>query len=169
MPPSEPDGSTQLLPNQLLTLFHQSNQLAYLTLSLDLTISGISPNLETVLPQTDLANFVGRPLTDLFGEFVGAEAEITAVQSGSRPFYRLENLARKKNDEFCYVTVQLLRLDSDPPPASLLLTVENSTEIGRLQQRLTQQRNELKHEIARRKKAEDDLQELNNELEYRVR
>ena len=163
------DGSNQLLPNQLLTLFHQSNQLAYLILLPDLTISSISPNLEKILSQTELANFVGRPLTDLFGEFVGAEAEITAVQSGSRPIYRLENLARKKNGELCYVTIQLLSLDSDRSPANLLLIVENSTKIGRLQQRLTQQRNELKHEIARRKKAEDDLQQLNDELEYRVR
>ena len=74
------DGSNQLLPNQLLTLFHQSNQLAYLILLPDLTISSISPNLEKILSQTELANFVGRPLTDLVGEFVGAEAEITAVK-----------------------------------------------------------------------------------------
>ncbi len=169
MPPSEADSGKHLLSDQLLTLFHQSNQLAYLTLSADLTISSISPNLGSILPQDNLTDFVERPLTDLFGEFVGAEAEITAVQSGSRPFYRLENLARQINDDFCYVTVQLLLLDSENLPAGFLLIVENSTEIGRLQQSLTQQRNELKHEVARRKKAEDALQKLNDELEQRVK
>lgn len=169
MSPSEADSDKHLLSDQLLTLFHQSDQLAYLTLSADLTISSMSPNLGSILPQSDLDDFVERPLTDLFGEFVGADAEITAVQSGRRPFYRLENLARQINSDFYYVTVQLLLLDPANLTAGFLLTVDNSTEIGRLQQSLTQQRNELKHEVARRKKAEHALQKLNDELEQRVK
>ncbi|MCB9423290.1 MAG: PAS domain-containing protein, partial [Ardenticatenaceae bacterium] len=169
MEPSEPNTGKQLLSAQLLSLFHQSNQLAYIILSPDRIISGASPNLGQILPQTKPADFVGRPLTDLFGEFVGAEAEITAVQSGSLPIYRLENLARPQGGNFYYVTVQIQPLNPANPQSDLILTIENSTEVGRLQQNLTQQRNELKHEIARRKKAEDELQQLNDELEQRVR
>ena len=169
MPSANSAIGKQLLPAQLLTLYHLSEDLAYVVLTPDLHISGFSPNLGGILPEPNLASFLERPLTDLFGEFVGAKEGITAVQSGQESFYRLENIAREKADDFCYLTVHLLLLERENPEAGFLLVVENSTQIGLLQQSLTQQRNELKHEIARRKKAEDALQKLNDELEQRVK
>lgn len=158
------------LAKHLLRIIQTSEQLAYVVLRPDRTIAAISPNLETILQEVDLQPYVGRPLTTLFGEFVGAEEGLADLLTGRKTVYRLENLARKQADgSFFYLTVQVLPLNRKEPGAGLLLLVEESTDVGRLQQRLTQQRNELKQEIQRRQEAEQALQQLNEELEERVK
>ncbi|MCP4427121.1 MAG: PAS domain-containing protein [Chloroflexi bacterium] len=160
----------ELLSKQLLNIIRASDLMAYVILEPDLIVANISPNLEEILRENDLQAFVGRPLTALFGEFIGAEEGLAAVVAGRKPIYQLENLARKQaDDSFIYVTLRVMPLDPADPESGLLLLVENSTEVGRLQQTLTQQRNELKQEIKRRREAESALQQLNDELEQRVK
>jgi PAS domain S-box-containing protein len=173
------NGNMKLLPSaldmnrlsqQIFQIIQRSEQLAYVVLQQDMKIAAISPSLETILRVSDLHTFVERPLTALFGEFVGAEKGLADLLAGRESVYRLENLARKQADgSFFYLTVQALPLDRKEPGAGLLLLIEESTDIGQLQQRLTQQRNELKQEVRRRKKAEQALQQLNEELEERVK
>jgi len=158
------------LPNQILNIMCISDLAAYAILAPDFSITLISPNMGAMLhEERNLDSFLGRPLTALFGEFLGAEEGLTAVLNGREPTYRLENLARKQPDaSFIYVTARVTLLDPAKPGGKLALLVENSTEVGYLQQSLTQQRNELKQEIGRRQKAEHALQKLNDELERRV-
>ncbi|VAW37202.1 hypothetical protein MNBD_CHLOROFLEXI01-3517, partial [hydrothermal vent metagenome] len=94
---------------------------------------------------------------------------LTAVKSGHIPFYRLENIAHSAPDgTFFYFNLQIMLFDPRNSKSGFWISVENSTTVGQLQQRLTQQRNELKQEVKRRKNAEEELQQLNNQLEQRV-
>ncbi len=168
---SSTNADMNLLSNQILNIMGDSELMAYAVLSPDFKIVQIASNLGAILHDArDLDSLVGRPLTELVGEFLGAEEGLTAVLSGREPDYCLENLARKQADgSFTYVTVRIVLLDPARPGENLVLIVDNSTEVGHLQQSLTQQRNELKQEISRRQKAERALQQLNNELEQRVK
>ncbi len=169
MNPSNSHVDPSKLSEQLLNVIQASEQLAYAVISPDFIILDISPNLSSIVHEPELEQMIGEPLNTLFGEFVGAESGLKNVLAGDEKTYLLERIARKLPDgSFFYLTLQLFLLDPHKAEAGLLLTVEDSTEIGHLHQRLTQQRNELKHEIARREKAEKALQQLNEELEQRV-
>lgn len=169
MIPLNSDDGSHLVSFHLLNAIHLSDQFGYVILTDNLNIISVSPNLHTILKVSDLDAFINQPLTNLFGEFVGAEEQLTAVQSGQIPFYRLENIAHTAPDgTFFYFTLQVMLFDPRNSKSGFWISVENSTTVGQLQQRLTQQRNELKQEVIRRKNAEEKLQQLNNELEQRV-
>lgn len=156
--------------SQLLNILHHSNKFAYATLSPAYRVEYVSPNLPTILQQDGLDALIGRPVFELFGELLGAEAGMQEVLAGRAPVYQLENVARSLPDQtLAYFTLRLSPLKMDDPAAGLLAYVEDTTAVARLQQRLTQQRNDLKLEVARRQKAEAALQALNNQLEQRVR
>lgn len=166
----ETDFDVTRLTSQLVQVIQSSQQYAYLALSPERQIRYISPNLGEVTQVAFLESFLNQPVEFLFGELVGAESAFRDLVERKRELFRLENVARKQpNAQFLYLTLQLVLLDSLHSTTGFLLTVENTTQIGRLQQNLTQQRNELKQEIARRKKAEAALQQLNEQLEQRVR
>ncbi|WP_420642156.1 response regulator [Candidatus Leptofilum sp.] len=166
----ETDFDTVKLANQLFEVLQNSQQHAYLALSPERLIQYISPNLGEVMQVAFMESFTNQPIENLFGELVGSQTAFEDLVAGKRDIFLLENVARKQaGDQFSYLTLQLALLDSLHPQNGFLLTVENSTQFGSLQQTLTQQRNELKQEIARRKKAEAALQKLNEELEQRVK
>ena len=155
---------------QILNVIHSSDQIAYAVISTNLNILNISPNLSIIMREKELEKKLGKPASALFGEFVGAEEGLKKVLHGLEKSYLLERVARRFPDgTFFYLNLQVTRLNPLSSKSGLLLSVEESTEVGHLHQRLTQQRNELKHEIARREKAEKALQQLNEELEQRVR
>ncbi|VAW42740.1 hypothetical protein MNBD_CHLOROFLEXI01-168, partial [hydrothermal vent metagenome] len=169
MNPLNSDSGSPLLSFHLLNAIHSSIQFGYVVLSDNLNIISISPNLHTILQVEDLDVFLNQPLTHLFGEFVGSEERLTAVKSGQIPFYRLESIAHSAPDgTFFYFNLQIMLFDPRNSKSGFWISVENSTAVGQLQQRLTQQRNELKQEVKRRKSAEAKLQQLNNQLEQRV-
>ena len=169
MIPLHSDDGSQLVSFHLLNAIHLSDQFGYVILTDNLNIISVSPNLHSILKVPNLDAFINQPLTHLFGEFVGAEERLTAVQSGQIPFYRLENIAHSAPDgTFFYFTLQVMLFDPRNSKSGFWISVENSTKVGQLQQRLTQQRNELKQEVKRRQSAEEKLQQLNNELEQRV-
>jgi PAS domain S-box-containing protein len=169
MTPLNSDNDSPLLPFHLLNAIHSSIQFGYVVLADNLNIISVSPNLHTILQVPNLDGFLNLPLTHLFGEFVGAEERLTAVKSGQIPFYRLENIAHSAPDgTFFYFTLQIMLFDPRNSKSGFWISVENSTTVGQLQQRLTQQRNELKQEVLRRKSAEEKLQQLNDQLEQRV-
>lgn len=81
----------------------------------------------------------GRKLEDVFVEFVGSELELARVQRGETPSFKVEHSARTLSDgKTAYLTLMLVRL----PPGVLLLATD-ATSIGQLEQRVTQQRNDL--------------------------
>ncbi|MCP5100631.1 MAG: PAS domain-containing protein [Chloroflexi bacterium] len=169
MTPNEPGFETHTYTKQLVKTIHASERYAYAALSKGQIIQFASPNLGTILQLQDIDGFIGKPVTHLLGELVGAESAFANILAGKQPLYQLENVARKQSDnQFTYITIQVVLLNAKKPEAGFLLSIENSTEVGRLQQTLTQQRNELKHEITRREKAEQELQRLNDVLEQRV-
>ncbi|WP_420631156.1 ATP-binding protein [Candidatus Leptofilum sp.] len=166
----EAEFDTAKLTKQLVQVLQTSQQYAYIAISPERLIDYFSPNLGEVIQVAFLESFINQPIEDLFNELVGSQIAFDDLVSGRRELFRLENIARKQSDgQFTYLTLQLVLLDALHPEAGFLLTVENSTQIGRLQQTLTQQRNELKQEVSRREKAEAALQLLNEELEQRVK
>ena len=165
-----PDFDANKIAHQLIQTFQSSEQYAYLALTPERRIRYISPNLGDLLQVAFLESFLDQPITNLFGELVGADDIFIELIAGTQKLYRLENVARKQADEqIFYITLHLVLLDSLHPEAGFLLTVEDSSQVGHLQQTLIQQRNELKREVSRREMAEQALQQLNEELEERIK
>ncbi len=81
----------------------------------------------------------GRFLTTLFDELTGLEADIAQVAQRQQPALKIEKIARKRpNGTAAYITLTILPHDS-----GLLLLISDVTAEGNLEQRVTQQRNEL--------------------------
>lgn len=94
-------------------------------------------------------NTAGRPIAALLWEFVGLEAALFQVLSGELPEYRLDNVYRERPDGGeRYLTFQATPIEQVGQRKRLLLLVEDSNDLGQLQQRLVQDRNELR--LARR-------------------
>lgn len=120
-----------------------SHRLAFAQLAPDFTIVQHSPNFVVLLPQPDW-QLVGKRVDALLDEFVGADAVLQSVLAGQLPVYQLEFVNRLQPDgSVVYLNFQVSPLDEYQPERGLLLLVEDVTEYGRLQQTLTQDRNEL--------------------------
>lgn len=77
-------------------------------------------------------------------ELIGSEAELQAVLDGTSPKHQLTLVNRDiESDSVSYLTLHSLPYrDDEEQIVGLLHTIEDVTELGDLQQRLTQQRNE---------------------------
>jgi signal transduction histidine kinase len=90
-----------------------------------------------------------QPISRLLWEFVGAEAILLQVLIGEVPVYRLDNVYRDwPGGEGRYLTFQVTAVAQDGQEERLLMLVEDSSDLGQMQQRLVQDRNELR--LARR-------------------
>jgi signal transduction histidine kinase len=142
-------------------VFTQSRRLAYAHVAPDLTVAQVSPNFAALAADPG-APIEGRPLPDLLWEFVGAEDALRAILRGDEPAFALEQVNRELPDGApAYLTFQVLPLDFDQPGTGLLLIVEDVTGAGRLQQRLAQDRNELRLLQTQLSRANAELQHLN--------
>jgi signal transduction histidine kinase len=88
---------------------------------------------------------VGRSLSDLVPELVGVEALLADIVEGVLPRCEFSRLNRETpGGQIAYVDyVELPYVDSSGHIAGLLHVVQEVTETGRLEQEITQQRNEL--------------------------
>ncbi len=85
------------------------------------------------------------PLTDLLWEFVGFEEILHAIAEGKEDRLILENINRQSSDGVQrYLTYQVMGVLERETPAALLLIVEDRSDVGRLQQKLITDRNELR-------------------------
>ena len=149
------------LVTKLIVVLMTEHGLAYALISPDLRMIWASPNFKELLidpPQRP----EGRPLTDLFLEFVGAETELLRVLNGQAPVYRLERIHRQ-NPDFStrYLNFLLLPLTNHQPEQGLLFIIEDETNTGQLEQQLVQERNELRLARAALAQANTELERLN--------
>lgn len=155
------------LETQLVNKLNSTTFLAYAVIKDDgLLIDQISPNFQWFLgcPNEIIR---GRHITDIFVEFIGSEDIVVEVMHGKEDVFRLEYVAREREDgEMHYYTIEVIpygKLGN-----ALLLLLLDTSVAGRLQQRLTQERNELAHEIQRHEITQIKLQMAKDDLTDRV-
>ena len=102
---------------------------------------------------------LGRPLTELAPELIGSEVTLEEILAGESPRFELPLVNREGPDgQTLYLTmVDLPYRDRSDRIVGLVHLMEDVTIMGKLEQRLTQQRNELRF-------LRDELQRQNLEL-----
>ena len=141
-------------------LIHE-HRIAYAQLAPDLTIVHASSNLRDVIhdptPQVE-----GSALTDLFWEFVSAEESLYAIMRGEANDYRLERVNREAADgSIAYFTFHVVPLDELNPSLGLMLIVEDVSQTSHSEQRMMQDRNELRLLQSQLARANEELQRIN--------
>lgn len=88
---------------------------------------------------------LGQPLARLLPELVGLEAELQALYSGAKPSLRLEFINREdQQGKVSYLTLTVYAYPlSGAIRSGLLCLLEDVTAVGEMNQRLTQQHNQL--------------------------
>lgn len=142
-----------------LELTHR-HQLAFALIAPDLTIVRASTNFGAFALNRDRVE--GRPLTDVFWEFVGLEPTLTAILRGEDARLTLERINREGADGTpFYLTLQALPVDSQRPDVGLLLLAEDTTAATLLEQRMVHHHNELRLAHEQLEKASAELFRLN--------
>lgn len=128
-------------------------RLGYMLVDADLVVIELSPNVPTLIGEPG-RELLGLPLTDALVEFIGLEAQLVAMLQGDGDELRLERVNRAGGDPpaLRYVDFQLVARDPAAPQNGLVLLIEDTTEFGRLEQALVQERNELR--LTRRRLAD---------------
>lgn len=110
---------------------------------------------------------LGRPLVDLVPELIGSEAALAQLLDGELPRLQLAWVNRENSEgQTSYLTmVDLPYRDRSGRIVGLIHLVEDVTEMGRLEQSLTQQRNELRFLRDELKRQNTQLSVANAELQ----
>lgn len=134
--------------------------LAFAIIAPDLTLARASANFAAVATGPIDAE---RPaLADVLLEFVGAEGMLRDILAGAEPSFRLDHVARERPDGApLYLTFEVIPLETAVPQNGLLLLVQDTTRNGTLEQRLVQERNELRLARAALADANAELTRLN--------
>ena len=141
--------------------YNSTHQLAYAHLSPELKVLQISPNFLSLL-HTPGIEVVGQPIANVLWEFVGAENVLNDVLHGMQPNYQLDQVHREQKDgTLSYLSFRVSAVRQYDPSSGLLLLIEDTTEYGRLQQDLVQDRNELRLLQKKLEQANKELTELN--------
>ena len=110
----------------------------YATADSDGRLTAHSPGLINWLDD-EIGEVNGRLLTTLFDELTGLETDLVQVAQQQQPALKIEKIARQQTGESpAYITLTILAHDD-----GLLLLISDVTAEGGLEQRVTQQRNEL--------------------------
>jgi signal transduction histidine kinase len=156
------EPSPILLAARVAKTFSLSRRLAYAQLSPDLAVISVSSNFLSFLPPDTSPNIVGLPLDQILWEFIGSEEVLQSVLTGKEPIFRISQVNRQRADgSTSYVSFYVTPLSDAQPSAGLLLMIEDETEVGKLHQTLTQDRNELRLLQRQLSSANLDLQRLN--------
>lgn len=138
-----------------------TKNLAYALIANDLTILAHSNNFRHILEETH-TQIVGMPLADLCVEFLGAETSLEDVRMGKISHFHLDHVYRQQADGSSrYLTFQVSACQVDQYTDGLLLLITDSTETAVLEQKLMQERNELRLAKAELAQANADLLRLN--------
>ncbi len=105
-------------------------------------------------------------LEDLLPEMIGCEDILTDILEGNMPEFVMDNINRhdENGDEIAYINVQIRRDNSQKEP-QLLISLSDTSQYARIQQTLTQQRNQL---YLLKQKLDDSNQRLEYILERYV-
>lgn len=99
--------------------------------------------LQWVEPETgippDIENLNGRFVCDIFVELAGLEEDIAQVAQNHSPAFKIEKSQRHQSTECNYITFTILPYKNE----KIILLITDVTAEGKLEQRITQQRNEL--------------------------
>jgi signal transduction histidine kinase len=159
------DPNVALLAARVARAFTHSHRLAFAQVGPDLTLSLASPNLRALM-QSPPEHILGRPLAELFWEFVGAEATLRAVARGDEPAFQLMRSNHERaGGATQYLDFQVMPLEAAGRDADLLLLVEDVSETAQIQQQVIHGRNELRLAEAKRAQAVNQLAQANVELE----
>ncbi len=125
-------------------LILQDRKLAYAITDRSLNVVEVSGSVDVF--HNNIKTGVGHSLLDLVPELVGSEAVLADILAGALPRFELAWVNREAADgRTIYVTmVDLPYRDRTGWISGLIHLVEDVTEIGTLQQRLVQHRNELR-------------------------
>lgn len=142
------------------TLYHEilrHLQIEYAVCDAQRRIYDYSPGLVTTISEPVQGGLHGQPVETLFYELAGSEAALEEVRQTQRTTFKIEKIFRMVDGEQAgYITLTVA-----PFPPGLLLMVTDVTTHGQLEQRVTQQRNELSlvthHLNAMRAKLDDIL------------
>lgn len=150
-----------LLTARISQLLNQTHHIAFALLDADLHVKRASDNLRSLTVRPDLAP-EGQVLPDLFPEFVGTSNSLAAIVRGEAPPYVLRRVNRTLPDgSTAFLTFRVTAFDESQLARGLLLMVEDTTPNSQLEQRLLQDRNELKLLQERFANLNDELQRLN--------
>lgn len=144
----------------------------HLTSAREMAFARVTPDLHLADCSDSLDHFIeaggpqpeGQPLEDVFWEFVGSDAALRDVLEGTQPFFAIEHVGRETGDGDngrVYITFRVEPLNPGSPGDGLLLIVRDSTEAGALEQRMVQERNELRLTRAQLQLANAELQRVN--------
>ena len=122
----------------------QDRKIAYALTDRDLNIVEIS-GMPSILGGDD-GSWLGRPLLELVPELIGSEDLLADILEGAVPHARLPWINRTlPDDQTAYLTmVELPQKDATGRVVGLIHLVQDLTEMGRLDQRLAQERNQLR-------------------------
>ncbi len=125
------------------TILHDQH-IAYAVTDRNLTIievSGASNGL-----QTWMKSWMGRPLTEAVPELIGSEEVLAQLLTSELPRFQLPYINRElPGGKTAYLTmIDLPHMDDEGRITGLIHVVQDVSALGELEQRLTQQRNELR-------------------------
>jgi K+-sensing histidine kinase KdpD len=162
-----PTVVTPLLEARITQFYRQIHQFAYAQLANDLSIVQHSDNFPEFLSEPATSGeIINQPISTALWELIGLEDVLLEIISGERPEFQLhqsERVIRQNSINLkIYFSLYIVPLTVATPSAGLLLLLEDQSDSGIVQQRLTQERNELR--LVR-----DRLLKVNTELEHSKR
>lgn len=124
------------------TLYHEilrHQHIEYAVCDAERRICKHSPGLVTTLSEPTTGSLHGWPVESLFYELAGSETALEDVRRQEQDVFKVEKIFRTFADgQEGYLTLTIA-----PFPPGLLLMVTDVTAHGQLEQRVTQQRNDL--------------------------
>ena len=135
-----------------------------------LTLAVISPDLIVIQVSKKFSEYqaepflspVGKHISEVLWEFVGAEDALLEVLSGKTEVFSIENINRDSvNDAITYLTIRVIALSGVEPGNGLLLIIEDTTATSKFEQELVHERNQLCLTQKRLSLANEELQKLN--------
>jgi signal transduction histidine kinase len=135
-----------------------------------LTWAVLSPELIVLEASEQFRNFqwdpalepVGRQVSELFWELVGAEAGLEEVLKGKAEIFSLENINRElPSGSTLYLSLKAIPLLEQEPGQGLVLIVQDTTLTSTLERQLVHDRNQLRLTRNHLAQANEELQKLN--------
>jgi signal transduction histidine kinase len=145
-------------------LFGLIHRVAYAFVTPDLVIQRVSSNFYSAFSPIQEGSCIGQPLTSLLWELVGAEESLQEIMDGNLPYLAFERVNRQdSNGRTAYLDLSVTKLDSSELGRGLLVALEDVTYTAEVEQRLTQNRNELALAREELLRANAQLQRLNRQ------
>jgi signal transduction histidine kinase len=132
------------LDSTIIQLILQDRKIAYAVTDSDLTVIEVSGPL--VDSQNSHTNWLGHSLVELVPELAGSESALADILAGELPRFQLSWVNRETvQGSIAYLAmVELPYRDRTGNITGILHVVDDVTEMGRMEQQLTQQRNDLR-------------------------